>query len=49
MKKRIDVAALTPVFGTLYPPPFDAPCRARERTKIGDAAGLSQFGFVTRR
>src|ERR1700747_1798310 len=44
MTKRIDLAALTPVVGTLYPPPFDAPCRARERTKIGDAAGLSQFG-----
>jgi uncharacterized cupin superfamily protein len=44
MKKRIDIAALTPITGTLYPPPFDAPCRARERTKLGDAAGLSQFG-----
>ncbi len=44
MKKRIDTAALTPVVGTLYPPPFDVPCRGRERTKLGDAAGLSQFG-----
>jgi uncharacterized cupin superfamily protein len=44
MKKRIDVAGLTAVVGTLYPPPFDAPCRARERKKLGDAAGLSQFG-----
>lgn len=44
MKKRIDLAALTSVVGTLYPSPFDAPCRARERTKLGDAAGLSQFG-----
>ena len=44
MKKRIDVTALTPVVGTLYPPPFDVPCRARERTKLGDAAGLTQFG-----
>jgi uncharacterized cupin superfamily protein len=44
MKKRIDVAALPPVVGTLYPPPFDMPCRARERTKLGDAASLSQFG-----
>jgi uncharacterized cupin superfamily protein len=44
MKKRIDMALLTPVTGTLYPPPFDAPCRARQRTKLGDAAGLSQFG-----
>ena len=44
MKKRIDIAALTPVVGTLYPPPFDLPCRGRERTKLGHAAGLSQFG-----
>jgi uncharacterized cupin superfamily protein len=44
MKKRIDIAALSSVVGTLYPSPFDAPCRARERTKLGDAAGLSQFG-----
>src|SRR5437016_12544030 len=44
MKKRIDVTALTPVIGTLYPSPFDTPCRARERTKLGDAAELTQFG-----
>ena len=44
MKKRIDIAALTPVVGTLYPSPFDVPCRARQRTKLGDAAGLTQFG-----
>ena len=44
MAKRIDVAALTPVVGTMYPPPFDEPCRARERTKLGDPAGLTQFG-----
>jgi uncharacterized cupin superfamily protein len=44
MSKRIDVAALTATVGTLYPPPFDQPCRARARTKLGDAAGLTQFG-----
>ena len=44
MKKRIDIAALTPVVGTTYPPPFDLPCRGRARTKLGDAAGLTQFG-----
>jgi uncharacterized cupin superfamily protein len=44
MKKRIDAATLTSVVGTLYPPPFNAPCRARERVKLGDAAGLTQFG-----
>lgn len=44
MSKRIDIAAITPVVGTLYPPPFDQPCRNRERKKLGDAAGLTQFG-----
>ena len=44
MNKRIDSAALAPIVGTTYPPPFDLPCRARARTKLGDAAGLSQFG-----
>jgi uncharacterized cupin superfamily protein len=44
MKQRIDITDLAPVIGTLYPPPFDRPCRARERTKLGDVAGLTQFG-----
>ncbi len=44
MEKRIDVTTLSPVIGTLYPPPFDTPCRTRQRTKLGDTAGLSQFG-----
>jgi uncharacterized cupin superfamily protein len=42
--KRIDPATLAPVIGTTYPAPFDEPCRARERRKLGDAAGLTQFG-----
>ena len=44
MNRKIDIAALAPVVGTLYPPPFDEPCLARARTKLGDAAGLTQFG-----
>jgi uncharacterized cupin superfamily protein len=44
MTKRIDVAGLASVVGSMYPPPFDEPCRARERKRIGDAAGLTQFG-----
>lgn len=44
MSKRIDSALLNPVVGTLYPSPFDQPCRARERRKLGDATGLTQFG-----
>jgi len=42
--KRIDIEAIAPVIGTFYPPPFDQPCRARQRRKLGDAAGLTQFG-----
>jgi len=44
MGKRIDVASVPAVVGTLYPPPFDEPCRPRERRKLGDQAGLTQFG-----
>ncbi|WP_426954999.1 cupin domain-containing protein [Muricoccus radiodurans] len=44
MSKKIDVAAVAPNIGTLYPPPFDEPCLSRERRKLGDAAGLTQFG-----
>jgi uncharacterized cupin superfamily protein len=44
MTKRIDPAALAPVVGTTYPSPFDEPCRTRVRTRLGNAAGLTQFG-----
>jgi uncharacterized cupin superfamily protein len=44
MSKKIDIAALPPVVGTTYPPPFDGPCLSRERRRLGDAAGLTQFG-----
>ena len=44
MRKKIDLASLEPIIGTLYPPPFAAPCLSRERTRLGDAAGLTQFG-----
>lgn len=41
---KIDIDAAPTRFGTAYPPPFDAPCRDRKRWKLGDAAGLTQFG-----
>lgn len=44
MAQKINVAKVEPVVGTLYPPPFDAPCLSRERKRLGDAAGLTQFG-----
>jgi len=44
MAKRIDLAAAAVLTGTTYPPPYDEPCRTRHRTRLGDAAGLTQFG-----
>jgi uncharacterized cupin superfamily protein len=44
MSRKIDVAAITAIVGTTYPPPHDAPCRSRERRRLGDAAGLTQYG-----
>ena len=45
MGKKLDIATLEPLTGTLYPDPYDKPCRSRERKKLGDAAGLTQFGI----
>jgi len=44
MSGKIDPDTVPPVWGTRYPPPFDAPCRARVRRRLADAAGLTQFG-----
>jgi uncharacterized cupin superfamily protein len=44
MAKKINLATAPSVKGTLYPQPFDGPCLKRSRIKIGDAAGLTQFG-----
>ncbi|MEO8669211.1 MAG: cupin domain-containing protein [Bauldia sp.] len=44
MTRKIDLASATQSAGTLYPPPFDEPCRARRKIKLGDAAGLTQVG-----
>lgn len=44
MAKRINPATAPALAGTTYPPPYDEPCLARQRTRLGDAAGLTQFG-----
>src|SRR6266536_4373658 len=44
MAKKIDVATAPITEGTSYPPPYDEPCRKRRRIRLGDAAGLVQFG-----
>jgi uncharacterized cupin superfamily protein len=41
---KIDIETAPTRFGTGYPPPYDAPCLERRRWKLGDAAGLTQFG-----
>ena len=41
---KIDVSRLSAIVGSKYPQPFDEPCRNRERRRLGDAAGLTQFG-----
>ena len=41
---KIDLDAAPKGEGTRYPPPHDGPCRARRWTRVGDAAGLTQFG-----
>jgi uncharacterized cupin superfamily protein len=41
---KIDIGAVPKRKGSGYPPPFDAPCANRERQRLGDAAGLSDFG-----
>jgi uncharacterized cupin superfamily protein len=41
---KIDKAAAPRAAGSRYPSPFDEPCRRRTWLKLGDAAGLTQFG-----
>jgi uncharacterized cupin superfamily protein len=41
---KIDPDAAPTRFGTGYPEPFAAPCAGRRKWRLGDAAGLSQFG-----
>jgi uncharacterized cupin superfamily protein len=41
---KIDLANAKISVGSGYPKPFDQPCMGRQRTALGDAAGLHQFG-----
>jgi uncharacterized cupin superfamily protein len=41
---KIDIDASPTGHGTAYPEPFAGPCKPRRRWRLGDAAGLSQFG-----
>ncbi|MGH8219245.1 MAG: cupin domain-containing protein [Steroidobacteraceae bacterium] len=44
MSRKINLEAAPVTTGSRYPEPYDEPCRARHRTRLGDAAGLTQFG-----
>jgi uncharacterized cupin superfamily protein len=42
--KKIDIDAAPRSVGSGYPPPYDAPCATRIRTRLGAADGLTAFG-----
>jgi len=44
MGRRIDTNKTRATVGRSYPSPYDAPCAARVRHRLGDAAGLTDFG-----
>jgi uncharacterized cupin superfamily protein len=41
---KIDPTSAPEGSGSRYPAPFDEPCKRRSWRKLGDAAGLTQFG-----
>ena len=42
--KKIAIDAVPVDSGTRYPPPHNEPCKARVWRRLGDTAGLTQFG-----
>lgn len=44
MAAKINKADVSDNVGTRYPPPHDGPCNGRRWKRVGDAAGLTQFG-----
>jgi uncharacterized cupin superfamily protein len=44
MPKKIELSTVAVVRGSSYPAPFDIPCSGRARQRLGDAAGLTDFG-----
>ena len=41
---KIDITTVRKVQGAPYPPPFNTPCAERVRQRLGNAAGLTDFG-----
>jgi uncharacterized cupin superfamily protein len=44
MPKRVDLSSVPVVVGSGYPAPFDQPCAARARQRLGEPSGLTDFG-----
>lgn len=44
MSAKIDPSTVALRRGSAYPAPYDEPCRNRMRLRLGDAAGLTDFG-----
>jgi uncharacterized cupin superfamily protein len=44
MPGKIDIDSAPTRFGTGYPEPFASVCAGRKKWRLGDAAGLTQFG-----
>lgn len=44
MPKRVDLSSVSVIVGSGYPAPFDKPCAARARQRLGGASDLSDFG-----
>lgn len=41
---KIDLTNIKPVIGSSYPEPFNDKAKTRSKLKLGDAAGLTDFG-----
>ena len=44
MPKRVDLNSVPVIVGSGYPAPFDQPCAARARQRLGETSGLTDFG-----
>lgn len=44
MPRKISLDEAVAITGSSYPAPYNQPCMGRVRRRVGDVAGLSQFG-----
>lgn len=44
MSHKVQIEAAPLLVGSRYPQPYAVPCQDRARRRLGDAAGLTQFG-----